>query len=253
MFSKASIELLERTCEEWNVSWMTRFLQETLVDKEHTTKLGSGGYGQCFLVHMLERTCVVKTVPDLSTPVFALQHDITALHDIPGMQKIIIVCSETLVLNTEYAGEPLDKFLAKNPCTRSQRLNIVIQLTNTLRAIHSRGWIHLDVKPQNICIQPSETGLRVTLIYFGLALLADHQHKFQKGAVSNNIAPDVLGGGPCSQKSDVYSVALLLTRLLDGRDGLVKWVNQCLRKNPMERYSLDHLPCILQHYSKKHN
>ena len=46
---------------------------------------------------------------------------------------------------------------------------ITIQLIHRLQRLHSKGYIHGDIKPQNMCLQRHKQGYSVCLIDFGLA------------------------------------------------------------------------------------
>ena len=46
---------------------------------------------------------------------------------------------------------------------------ITIQLIDRLQRLHSKGYIHGDIKPQNMCLQGCDGGFQVCLIDFGLA------------------------------------------------------------------------------------
>jgi len=63
-------------------------------------------------------------------------------------------------------GEPLDQ-LVGTPMEMGQFLRIAIGLSAAVRQLHGRGFIHKDLKPANVMIEPS-TG-QVWLMGFGIA------------------------------------------------------------------------------------
>jgi len=74
-----------------------------------------------------------------------------------------------LYLLTEYSEFPsLEKFRIKNPSFEKDIFyNICINFYNAIKEMHGKGIIHMDIKPDNILVNP-ETG-DVILIDFGAA------------------------------------------------------------------------------------
>ncbi|XP_071532448.1 uncharacterized protein [Panulirus ornatus] len=225
---------------------------EFLFDNKNCTVLGQGVYGKCYLAHMSSSKWVLKNTIDVPGNVQAMLSEIRALsvlQDCPGVQQLVMVCPETLSIITQYGGEPLGKYLARNSCSHSQVLDIALQLTDTLISIHQKGWTHLDVKIDNVTVCSSQAGLQVTLIDFGLATPIGGRRAFPKGTLSEHTAPEVLTGCPCSPQSDVYSMARLVSRLVKWpmlNTQLSKWVHHGLNVNPRHRHSLPALSTILK-------
>lgn len=48
-------------------------------------------------------------------------------------------------------------------------LNLSIQFVRSLRFLHSHGFLHRDIKPQNFCVRVSQGHMRVYLIDYGLS------------------------------------------------------------------------------------
>ncbi|XP_071551873.1 uncharacterized protein [Panulirus ornatus] len=231
-----SVQFVERVCDVNNVSIMGLSVMDILFDQRDCTFIGRGAYGSCTLACNTFSKWVVKMTSDDPMNVNIMLQEITALsalQDCPGVQQLIMVCPEALAMISQYGGEQLDKYLARHSCSEGQILDIVHQLTETLISIHEMGWTHLDVKCDNVTVCPSQAGLRVTLIDFGLALPIGQRHSFEKGNIVEHTAPEVLAGLPCSPASDVYSMARLLCRIMKQFDGpLFRWVRQGVRRNP---------------------
>ena len=55
------------------------------------------------------------------------------------------------------------------PVTLDQCLRILTQLGDTIRRLHDKGWVHLDIAPQNIMVHTDdEENIHVKLVDFGL-------------------------------------------------------------------------------------
>jgi|HubBroStandDraft_6_1064221.scaffolds.fasta_scaffold12336_3 serine/threonine protein kinase len=104
----------------------------------------------------------------------------------------------------------------------------LIRMTATsLAAAHAKGIVHRDLKPDNIFIvgDPAVTGgERPKILDFGIAKLSGDipdMHKTRTGALIGTpvyMSPEQCrGAGDVDQRSDIYSLACVMFRLLTGR------------------------------------
>ncbi len=100
--------------------------------------------------------------------------------------------------------------------TRS--LWIARQCATALDAIHSLGWIHTDVKPENISI--SSTG-HVTLLDLGLAQQTCREFHATGRMLAGTLAytaPEIFTSSlAADHRSDLYSLGIMLFELLTGQ------------------------------------
>ncbi|UGT41963.1 ADP-ribosylglycohydrolase family protein [Nocardia yamanashiensis] len=105
-------------------------------------------------------------------------------------------------------------------------VEIIIQTAAALDYAHGKGVLHRDVKPANILLSHSAgtaTGFseRVLLSDFGIArVLDDTAHLTRTGTLNATLAyasPEQLSADPLDARSDQYSLACTLFRLLTGR------------------------------------
>lgn len=109
-------------------------------------------------------------------------------------------------------GPSLAKMLAgAGPLSWDQSLQIARQIAQGLDFIHSRGWTHGDIRPQNILISPE---LGAVLTDLGLAN-ALRLSGVRCGAPLY-LAPEVWQGAPPTPASDQYALACIIYEMLTG-------------------------------------
>jgi serine/threonine protein kinase len=84
------------------------------------------------------------------------------------------------------------------------------ELLDALAHIHSAGIVHRDIKPANVLIDADD---RARLTDFGIAQPSDATHLTRTGIVIGSgrfIAPEVMRGDPASERSDLYSLGVLI-------------------------------------------
>jgi serine/threonine-protein kinase len=93
---------------------------------------------------------------------------------------------------------------------------IGVYLCRALAAVHRAGVIHRDVKAQNVV---REEGGRIVLMDFGAGVEVERQGEARERTISGTplyMAPELLTGGPPTRQSDIYSLGVLLYRLVTG-------------------------------------
>jgi serine/threonine-protein kinase len=96
-------------------------------------------------------------------------------------------------------------------------LKIVGQAVAGLSYAHRMGLIHRDIKPANLMI--TESGL-VKIMDFGIARLRGTQRMTRQGEMIGTLAymaPEQLKGGEGDERSDIYSLAIVVYEMLSGR------------------------------------
>jgi tRNA A-37 threonylcarbamoyl transferase component Bud32 len=106
-----------------------------------------------------------------------------------------------------------------------QVLDLALQIAPALKHAHDRGIIHRDLKPSNLLLTeippPDGASLgQVKLTDFGIASLFNAAHLTATGLVvgtAEYLSPEQAAGKPVSQRSDLYSLGVVLYTLLTGR------------------------------------
>jgi serine/threonine protein kinase len=112
----------------------------------------------------------------------------------------------------------VDTFGAGTP---HQVAALVAQCADALDAVHGKGILHRDIKPDNIFVAPGQGGLRFKLLDFGLAKeMAVASDLTQTGVVMGTpayMSPEQIRGGPLDARSDLYALALVAYEALSAR------------------------------------
>jgi serine/threonine protein kinase len=114
-------------------------------------------------------------------------------------------------------GRTLADELAGGPLSLERARTVVREVLSALAAAHGAGIIHRDIKPGNVLL--TEDG-HVKVSDFGIAKTVDDLDQTQTAelvATPGYLAPERLSGEAASQRSDLYSVGVLLYEALSGR------------------------------------
>lgn len=117
-------------------------------------------------------------------------------------------------------GQPLDSRLAEAPFTTAEALKIAIEITRGLAALHERGIVHRDVKPENVILDDLGAA---RLCDFGLSKAHDDSGLTREGEILGTaafIAPETLCGSPPSYAGDVYALGITLYELVTGEEAI---------------------------------
>jgi serine/threonine protein kinase len=192
--------------------------------------LGEGGLGRVHAAHdvVLGREVAIKSLrPEFlndaglvarfraeATNLARLNHpNITTIHTLLEQGRSLYIVMERVY------GETLDGILRrhKRGLSLTESLSIMAQTTDGLAYAHSMGIIHRDIKPSNLMIVPS-SGL-VKIMDFGIARLRGSQNLTRDGSIIGTLAymaPEQLRGEQGDERSDLYSLAVVLYEMLTG-------------------------------------
>lgn len=91
-------------------------------------------------------------------------------------------------------------------------MNYIEQLLEAVAFAHQNRVVHCDIKPENIILFPDH---KIRLTDFGIAKVAQRTIKGAGTGTVGYMAPEQAMGKP-SMRSDVFSIGLLVCRLLSG-------------------------------------
>jgi eukaryotic-like serine/threonine-protein kinase len=217
--------------------------------------LGRGGMGQVHLATdvLLERAVAIKFIAavdihdELRSRFLAEGRAIARLShpNVVAVHRVSEVEGRPYLVSEYVRGQGLDGL--SRPMPWEKVLRIAIGLARGLAAAHRQGVLHRDIKPANAILAD---GGEVKLIDFGLADLGQAESSGSslpperavagrefRGTVADStvtfsglvvrpgnrligtpryMAPEVLGGGPASRRSDLYSFGTVLYELCVG-------------------------------------
>lgn len=148
------------------------------------------------------------------------------------------VRSLAYLIEEHVSGQTLSRWMATY--RRMDALRVVrigLKVASALAALHRAGFVHGDVKPDNIVVDPMLEGERVALVDLGAA----RQPAREGASVSSSrlmatpgyAAPELHSGQFPSPASDVYSLALVLYEALSGGS-----VGRCVNPSKLPALSL---------------
>ena len=95
-----------------------------------------------------------------------------------------------------------------------QAIKWIMQVANAIECIHSKNYIHRDIKPDNILLMNKDE-LKICISDLGLACLTtDEVETKLKCGTPGYVAPDVLKGSPFTTKSDIFSIGSFFFNLI---------------------------------------
>jgi non-specific serine/threonine protein kinase len=166
-------------------------------------------------------------------------------------------------IESEFAGSNLESWAAGQgglaAIPLEQRLQLLAQIGQTLATAHDLGVLHKDLKPANILIRATEQGTRACLVDFGSGKLLEPERLRKLGitrlgftqtqdmstdSLSGTllyIAPELLGGGQPSVRSDIYALGVMLFQMCVGdlrRPMSAGW--ECEVADPLLREDIAH-------------
>ncbi|MCH7565928.1 MAG: protein kinase, partial [Gemmatimonadetes bacterium] len=201
---------------------------ETVLQYEILEKLGGGGMGVVYKARdsRLGRTVALKFLSThlLSVPEakkrFLVEAQAAASLDHPNLCTIHEI-GETedgcmFIAMAYYEGETLQRRIGRGRISVEDALEITAQTSRGLARAAERGIIHRDIKPANLMLTADGT---LKIVDFGLAKMADGeltQTGSRMGTVSY-MSPEQTQGDTVDQRTDVWSVGVVLYEMLSGK------------------------------------
>ncbi len=223
--------------------------------------LGAGGFGVVYRAHdtVLGRDVALKlpwrrdaqasrgfleearTVASLADPHLVSVYDVGESDGFPFIALELV------------QGRSLRARLATGSLSLEQARSLLLGVARALRAVHARGWVHLDVKPDNVVV--SDDGA-VKLLDFGVAQPAGSTTS--SGGTPDYAPPEATQPAPRDPRFDTFAFGVLAQEVLLAKrstrplpelasvGALGALVRRCLAVDPAARPSSGELVAALE-------
>jgi eukaryotic-like serine/threonine-protein kinase len=246
--------LLSGLAQDEQLSWEGRKIGSYQV----VAKIGEGGMGAVFQAiriddHYLKNVAIkivraaCATQPYLQR--FRGERQILATLDHPHIAHLLDggATDDGLpyLVMEHVSGLPIDEYCDRHKLSIQDRLKLLLKVCSAVEYAHQKLVIHRDLKPANILVTSEG---QPKLLDFGIAKLLDPELYFQTiDADGTNgwpmtpefASPEQVRGGQITTASDVYSLGVVLYRLMTGhppyvlpRTGLAQWSRVILETEP---------------------
>ncbi len=194
-------------------------------------KLGEGGMGVVYKAHdsTLDRLVAIKFLPahlsesEENKARFMQEAKSAAALNHPNILNVYEVVEQegTMCLVMEHlSGQTLKSYLTNLKTGPGipvpQALGLAAQIAEGLKVAHDRNIVHRDIKPQNVMLTPNGG---VKIMDFGLAKLRSAASITKTGTSLGTLSymsPEQAQGVPADQRSDIWSLGVVLYEMLTG-------------------------------------
>ena len=205
---------------------------ETISHYRIVDKLGEGGMGVVYKAEdtRLGRTVALKFLHEHalrnedSRKRFEREAKAAALLNHPNIctiYEIDEIDGRLFIAMAWVPGESLAARIARGPLTLHEAVAIALQCASGLQEAHANGIVHRDLKPSNIFLNARpDSEIHAVVMDFGVARLARRSSLTREGATIGTVgymSPEQTFGGKVDQRTDVWSLGVVLYEMLVGR------------------------------------
>jgi TolB-like protein len=187
--------------------------------------IGRGAFGEVFRAwdSRLDREVALKLLPPdsaiIGSPSSSVIEEGRLLARVRHPNVVTIHGAERLSgrigLWMEFVkGRTLEQVLREGKRFSAREVTrIGLELCRAVSAVHAAGLLHRDIKAQNVMV--ADDG-RLVLMDFGTGREVGGTSESNVAGTPLYLAPEVLSGGAATERSDVYSIGVLMHHLLTG-------------------------------------
>ncbi len=220
-------------------------------------QLGKGGMGAVYLVEDIlqgHQQMALKTIRAdllLERNLAQFKYEFSALEQLrhPNLVEVsdfwTVANSNDYFFTMEYVpGEDLSGVARRqvNSGDYAWLYEVTVQVCRALQYIHSRGFIHYDVKPRNIRITAKG---QIKLMDFGLVGAARDSGQLKVRGTPEYIAPELIRGDQVDHRADLYSLGVTLYEVVTGRPPFIGDSSMAVFKQ-----HVDSMPELPRHFAK---
>ncbi|BBM81727.1 serine/threonine protein kinase [Candidatus Uabimicrobium amorphum] len=210
-------------------------------------ELGRGGMGVVYhaLDTSLQRECALKVLTgkrdDSAVERFFNEARAIAQINHPNIIKVHEIHTSPMhFFAMEYiSGQTLIVYLSSRRFTVNEKLQLFMKICDAIALAHSHKILHRDLKPENILVRNNGSPV---VLDFGIAKDSKTTSNLtKKGEIVGTpryIAPEIVLEQPFDDRSDVYSLGVILYQMLTGRppfdvDNFFSLVHALTSKEPL--------------------
>mmetsp|Transcript_11979 Transcript_11979/g.18229 ORF Transcript_11979/g.18229 Transcript_11979/m.18229 type:complete len:336 (-) Transcript_11979:59-1066(-) len=189
-------------------------------DLEDFKKIGEGNFGRIWRGDYLGTTVAVKQLLDVDDEDMHkyIEREMLTLRQMrhPNILQMIGLCKHQsgIFIVTEYiSGGNLRKRLKDESIKMPWplRVQIALDIAQGMMFLHSRGYIHRDLKSHNLLV---DENWRIKVCDFGFARCVDKSEVMTVCGTDEWMAPEVALGRHYDEQADVFSYAMVLIELI---------------------------------------
>ena len=228
---------------------------KTILHYKILEKLGEGGMGVVYKAEdtNLKREVAIKFLPRQIASQkeekerFKVEAQAAASLNHPNIATIYSIeeaDDEAFIVMEFIDGRELKDKIAEGPVKINESIEIAKKITDGLKAAHSKGIVHRDIKSSNIMITSDG---KVKVMDFGLAKVTGSGLMTKVGTTMGTAAymsPEQATGEKVDNRTDIWSLGVILYELLTGElpfkaEYEAAWNYVILNKDPLKPSELD--------------
>ncbi|UKJ89759.2 myosin light chain kinase [Theileria orientalis] len=174
--------------------------------------------GEEYAVKIIDKTKITHQERELLRSEISIlkllkHNNVIYLKDIIDMKDHLYIVMELV-----RGGELYDLLHSEHRLSEEHTHRIISQLLKTVAYLHKCGIIHRDLKPENLLLTDRSESGSIKLTDFGLSTLCSPNDILtQPCGTLAYVAPEVLTMQGYNQKSDVWSIGVIMYLLIRGR------------------------------------
>jgi serine/threonine protein kinase len=175
-------------------------------------KCSSRETGQTYALKVLQKEKKLDPKDELLAHLQFEHPYIASLHHVYDEKNEI-----SLIMELCHGGELFDRLRDLGRFPEAKAARCIRQLLEAIAYIHSKGFVHTDIKPENVLFASKDEMANVKLIDFGFCqpCIGERVLRSKQGSLGY-MAPEVLTGH-YSSKCDLFSLGVVTFELLSGR------------------------------------
>jgi tetratricopeptide (TPR) repeat protein len=135
----------------------------------------------------------------------------------PGVARVrdlLIEPKGAIFIVQEFIDGPTLRKALTSGATHEQLLGFLAGVADALAALHAKGIVHRDVKPENVVLRG---GISPVLIDLGIALVAGSQDGLARMGTPPYMAPEQKGEGVVDGRADIYALGQMIAEIFGGK------------------------------------